>query len=63
MADLFRLLAVAIGCYVAWGLATGEIYAKSGLWGRTFRRNEDAWGYWSAIAGYSFLSLFLASIF
>jgi len=50
--SLFRLLGVPVAAYVVFGLATGSIYARSGVWGRTFRRDEDALGYWSAIAGW-----------
>ena len=63
MNGLFKLLGVMVGCYVVYGLATGAIYAKSRAWGRTFRRDEDAVGYWSAIAAYVFLAGMLLFVF
>ena len=61
--SLFRMLGVVVAGYVAYGLATGAIHAKSGAWGRPFRRDEDARGYWSAIAAYSFLAAMLFFVF
>ena len=61
--SVFRLLGVLVAAYAAYGLATGAIYAKSGAWGRTYRRDEDARGYWSAIAAYSFLAALLIFVF
>ena len=59
----FKLLGVFVAAYVAYGLATGAVYARSGLWGRTFRRGEDAFGYWSAIVAYSILAAMLLVLF
>ena len=51
-----KRLGAAVGCYVVYGLTTGAIFAKCKAWRRTFRRNEDATGYWSAIAAYVVLA-------
>ncbi len=56
MAGLFQLLGVVVGIYVAYALLTGRVYAKSGIWGRTFLRDGDAWSYWSACIAYALLS-------
>jgi hypothetical protein len=58
----FRLLAVLVALYVLYGLATGEVYAKSGIWGRR-QRDESPLGYWGAIGSYSVLALMLAFLF
>ena len=63
LTSLFKLLGVLVAAYVAYGLATGAIYAKSGVWGRTFRREEDALGYWSAIVAYTVLAAMLFFLF
>jgi hypothetical protein len=63
MDALFKLLGAAVGCYVVHGLTTGAIYAKYRMWGRTFRRDEDAVGYWSAIAAYVVLAGMLLFVF
>ena len=63
MGALFKLLGAVVGCYVVYSLTMGAIYAKYGMWGRTFRRDEDAMGYWSAIAAYVVLAAMLVFVF
>lgn len=63
MDTLFRLLGALVVGYVAYGLRAREIYARSGAWGRTFRRDENAFGYWSAIASYGVLAVLLLFVF
>lgn len=60
---LFKLLGVLLICYVIQALVTGSVYAKSGPWGRTFHRDEQAWSYWSAVVCYSLLSVALLFVF
>ncbi|HET7546810.1 MAG TPA: hypothetical protein VFJ86_03530 [Usitatibacter sp.] len=60
---LFKVLGVLVAAYAGYGLATGTIYGRSGIWGRTWRRDEDAWGYWSAIVAYLVLALMLIFLF
>ena len=56
---MFKILAVLVAVYVARSLVTGSVYARSGWWGRTFRRSQDGWRYWSAIVAYSVLVIML----
>lgn len=60
---MFRVLGVLLACYVAQALVSGNVYSKSGPWGRTFRRDENAPGYWAAVAAYTLLALALIFIF
>ena len=60
---VFRLLGVLVAAYVVYALAAGVIYARSGVWGRMFRRDEDGWRYWSAIVAYSLLVVMLLFLF
>jgi hypothetical protein len=60
---LFKVLGVLVGAYAGYGLFTGEIYGRSGVWGRTFRRDEDRFGCWSAIVAYAVLALMLLFLF
>jgi hypothetical protein len=59
----FKVLGVLVAAYAVYGLSQGEIYGRSGIWGRTFRRDEDAFGYWSAIVAYAVLALMLLFVF
>jgi len=63
MHPLFPILGLLVAAYVVQSLFTGEIFAKSGVWGRRYRRDEHAWHYWSAVVCYSLLSLALLFIF
>ena len=63
MHGLFRILGVALASYTAVALLRGQVYARSGPWGRDFGRHADPWGYWSAIVCYVVLSAALLFIF
>jgi hypothetical protein len=63
MGVLFKVLGVAVTLYVVYGLVSGAVYAKYRAWGRTFQREEDAAGYWSAIAAYVVLAGLLLFFF
>jgi hypothetical protein len=60
---LFKLLGFLLACYVLRALSTGEVYARSGIWGRTFRRDEQPWSYRSAVVAYAMLSIALMFVF
>ncbi|HEU4600883.1 MAG TPA: hypothetical protein VFS24_02890 [Steroidobacteraceae bacterium] len=63
MSSTFKLLGALLALYTVRSLATGSVYARSGIWGRTFRRDEDRLNYWGAIAAYCALSLALLFVF
>jgi hypothetical protein len=56
---LFRALGLLLACYIVVAVLSGAVYAKSAVWGRTFRCAEEPLRYWSAIAAYALLSLAL----
>ena len=53
---LFKALGLLLACYVVMAVLSGAVYAKSAVWGRTFRRMDQPLRYWSAIAAYTLLS-------
>ncbi|MEP6549418.1 MAG: hypothetical protein ABJD53_18310 [Gammaproteobacteria bacterium] len=59
MNGLFKALGLLLAGYVGIAVLSGSVYAKSGVWGRTFRRTDGPLRYWSAIAAYMLLSLAL----
>ncbi len=63
MDGLFKFLGVLVAFYVAQALWTGSVYARWRAWGRTFTRDDDPFGYWSAIGSYCLLSLALLLVF
>jgi hypothetical protein len=60
---LFQLLGVLIAAYVVQSLIRGEVYAKSGIWGRTYQRDDNPARFWSTVVIYSMLSLALIFLF
>jgi hypothetical protein len=63
MGALFKVLGAAVTLYVVYGLVSGAVYARYRAWGRTFQREVDAAGYWSAIAAYTVLAALLLFVF
>ena len=59
MNGLFKALGLLLAGYVVIAGLSGAVYAKSGVWGDTFRRLDRPLRYWSAIAVYTFLSVAL----
>ena len=59
MNALFRALGLLLAGYIVVAVLSGALYAKSGVWGRSFKRSEMPLQYWSAIAAYALLSLAL----
>jgi hypothetical protein len=60
---MFKLLGVLLALYTLFSAHRGEVYAKSGIWGRTIARAESPRYFWSVIGIYAALSLALLTIF
>jgi hypothetical protein len=60
---MFKVLGALLLGYVAHCLYTGRTFAKSGMWGREFVRDEHPFRYWSAIAAYALLAVALVTVF
>jgi len=60
---MFKLLGVAVLCYTAYAVARGEVYAKSGAWGRMVSRAESRDYFWLVIAVYAALGIALLTVF
>ena len=60
---MFRLLGVAVLLYAAYGAWRGEVFAKSGPWGRAIVRQDSPGYFWVAIAIYGLLGLALLTVF
>ena len=61
--NAFKLLGAALVIYIDYALAYGQVYARRGLWGANYRRENDPWVYWSTIAVYAGLSVALLFFF
>ena len=60
---MFKALGVLLAAYTALAVLRGEVYAKSGAWGRTVKREESSTYFWVVIGIYSALALALLTVF
>jgi hypothetical protein len=60
---MFKILGSLLLGYVAYCLYTGRTFAKSGLRGREFARDEQPFQYWSSVAAYAVLAAALMTVF
>ena len=60
---MFKLLGVLLAFYTLFSAHRGEVYAKSGIAGRTIARGEEPRYFWCVIGIYAVLSIALLTIF
>ena len=60
---MFKALGVLVGAYALYAAVKGEVYAKSGPWGRTVSREDSPEYFWVIIAIYAGLGVALMTIF
>jgi len=60
---VFKILGVLIGLYTLYAAIHGEVYAKSGAWGRTISRVDSPEYFWVVITIYAGLSVALTTVF
>jgi len=61
--SLFKWLGILAALYTIYSVSRGEVFAKSGVWGRTVMRAESPHYFWTVIVIYSGLSLALVFLF
>lgn len=60
---MFKTLGVLVALYTTYAALKGEVYAKSGVWGRTVSRAESPQYFWVVIVIYAALSIALLTVF
>ncbi len=60
---MFKTLGILLACYVVYAAVRGEVFAKSGPWGRTVSRSESPKYFWAVIEIYAGLGLALLTVF
>lgn len=60
---MFKLLGALVGVYAVASAFKGEVYAKSGAWGRAISKQEEPRYFWVVIAIYGALSIALLTVF
>ena len=60
---MFKILGIVVALYTAYAVINGEVYAKSGPWGRTVSRVDSPRYFWTVIVIYAGLSVALLTVF
>ncbi|MGR9087025.1 MAG: hypothetical protein ACU841_08130 [Gammaproteobacteria bacterium] len=60
---MFKLLGILVALYTFQSIHKGEVFAKSGLWGRTVSKSNSPGYFWLVIAIYAGLSAALLTVF
>ena len=60
---MFKVLGIVVALYTAYAVINGEVYAKSGPWGRTVSRVDSPRYFWTVIVIYAGLSAALLTVF
>jgi hypothetical protein len=60
---MFKILGIVLGFYTLYALIQGEVYTKSGAWGRTVSRVGSPEYFWLVITIYFALSGALITLF
>lgn len=59
----FKALGVLVGLYAAYAAATGKVYARSGVLGRTVTRQASPVYFWVVVIIYAGLGIALLTVF
>jgi hypothetical protein len=60
---MFALLGIGVLFYIVYAIVNGEVYAKSGLRGRTVSRTESPGYFWIVVVIYTSLGVVLITVF
>lgn len=60
---MFKALGVIVALYTTFAAVRGEVFAKSGGWGKTVSRADSPEYFWVVIAVYAALAVALLTIF
>ena len=60
---LFKALGILVALYTIYAVRRGEVYAKSGVRGRTVSRDDSPGYFWVVIMIYAGLSVALVTVF
>lgn len=60
---MFKLLGLLVGLYTLYAIVTGEVYARSGVWGKRVLRAQSPEYFWVMIVIYGILAIALVTVF
>ena len=60
---MFKAIGVLVALYAAYAAVKGQVYARSGVWGRTVSRAQSPEYFWMVILAYFGLAIVLLTVF
>lgn len=60
---MFKPLGILVAAYVLYAVWRGEVFARSGIWGKTVVREESPRYFWVVIGCYALLAIALLTVF
>ena len=60
---MFKAIGVLVALYAAYAAVKGQVYARSGVWGRTISRAQSPEYFWMVILAYFGLAIVLLTVF
>lgn len=60
---MFKLLGILVLIYVVYAIASGRVFAKSGVSGRSVSREEEPQYFWVVVVIYAALGVALLTVF
>ena len=60
---MFKGLGVVVLIYTLYAISVGEVFAKSGIWGKTILRIDSPRYFWVVITVYALLGIALLTVF
>ncbi|HKE96039.1 MAG TPA: hypothetical protein VKB34_17150 [Povalibacter sp.] len=60
---MFKVLGALMAAYTVFAALRGEVYARSGMWGRTIAKADSPRYFWLVICVYAALSVALLTVF
>ena len=60
---MFKALGILVAIYTVYAAKQGEVFARSGIWGRTISKTDSPAYFWTVIGVYALLSVALLKVF
>ncbi len=60
---MFKMIGILVAAYAAYCVLRGEVFVKSGVWGKSIFRDESPTAFWVSIVIYAGLAVALVTVF
>ncbi|HNE27315.1 MAG TPA: hypothetical protein PLH12_09250 [Pseudomonadales bacterium] len=60
---MFKIIGILVAAYAAYCVLRGEVFIKSGAWGKSISRDESPTEFWLYVTVYAGLAIALMTVF